>query len=353
MPMPPISTRPAVAISLLALVLAACGNSAPSDSASSAPASEPTREAAASAEASASESDPLAALSEFVPPTTLPPIPGETLKIEKDRKNWILPTDKYFVFDNVKRDKAERKKVISCLDEAGIKSDFPEIDESPDAVADLRRNTQAPLVHSEAHMEAVGYAKENVQGTNKAFKEAFFKLANEADPSQLDAIKKCTKAFYLEENVATPYGYDSYNDIGVEQTMGVQPTLVAFAQHLLTEEANKPEIQAIFDKWRACMAPTGADLANESPLSMPPASKSMEWDKALYDEKKPFFIPEDHLNFAKQDISCRESSGFYEAVYNLQWDYYEKHISEHKDYYDKAQIWHTSRNKDLDEFLKK
>lgn len=355
MPMPPISTRPTVAISVLALVLAACGSNTPSEPAASSPTGKPTSEAAASPEASASESDPLAGLNKFTAVPSMPTIgkPGAPLKIEKDRKNWILPTDKYLTFNNVDRDKAERKKVIACLKDAGFKPDFPEIDVSDEAVADLRRNTQQPLVHSEAHVASVGYAKESVQGTNRAFKEAFFKLANDAGPEKLEDIKKCTKAFYLEETLASPYGYDSYKDIGVEQTLGVPPPLVAFAQHLLQHEAPKPEMVAIFDKWRACMAPTGADLANETPLSMPPASKSAEWDNASREANKPFFIPEDHLNFAKQDAKCREESGFYEHVYNLQWDFYEQHINEHKDYYDRQQIWHTTKNNELMEYLNK
>lgn len=352
--MPPFSARPAVVFSLLALLLSACGPNTPTDTASSAPASAPAKETKEAAAPSESASDPLAALSEFAGNPSVATVASEApTNIEKDFKNWTLPTDKYFVFDYVGRDKAERKKAISCLEEAGFKPDFPEIDESPEAIADLRRSIQTLLVLSDAHVAAVGYAKESVQGTNKGFKQAFFKLANEADPSQLDKVKHCTKAFYLEENVAYPFPPSDYEELGVENNRHVPSPLLVYAKQALEPEAQTPEMIAIFDKWRTCMAPTGADLTSETPMSMPPASKSQEWDQAMRDSGKPFFIPEDHLTFAKQDASCRESSGFNEAVYNLQWNFYEQHVKDNPAYYEKALIWHQAKNKDLEEFFKK
>ncbi|WP_350257936.1 hypothetical protein [Scrofimicrobium sp. R131] len=271
------------------------------------PVSEPTKEAGANASRS------LTAVSEVV----------------KDRKKWILPTDPYFdlrTFDyQIEHDLWE---VRDCMKDAGF---------------DYR-----------VHIDNTRPAPETEQPTGNGrqlFDEEIaakygYQLA--PDPRMINPVQPDEDVPGYQEKWDECYGQSVVERHKVPEPTQVERDLQKGYQALF-RYSGVPQLDEAAARWRECMAPLGiVDLPASPwiPGARPPESLVEAWN---WGSGEP--ASADQIRVAVFDAKCRESSGWFDELYDYEWQIADSFVKAHQKDLDAMKRGRDARVAELNEFI--
>jgi len=216
---------------------------------------------------------------------------------EQNIEQWTLPLDAYMPpWDDVTRSDYARNIVMAeCLNERGYDVEPP--------WRDVNNSTRR------AHINPVG---------RQLFTE---ELASE------HAYGRATNTFEnIEEQQVYSEGLNNVDDSTWTSCVQVENERLPLIQNVgfeATELAAQASSQAVQDAavieardtWRECMLDVGLPDLPRTPEEMPPASLGDARDGAVDDIADPR-----EIEVATQDFTCRVSSGYRDALYEVEWD---------------------------------
>ena len=248
--------------------------------------------------------------------------PGSASAVAKDQAHWTLPTDPY----SPSRDEALSAQAFDtvrapCMRKAG----FPQVtigwDASAPAPATLAGDGFT-RVFNEDLAARYGY---RAAPDPRNLQEADILAAGEGGlwthESQdfWDALNKCN---HEADEALKPEDSDD-RQAESDQTIAVSSQL-----DRLQVDTTVGELADAAAAWRTCMAPLGiVDLPAQPwrPGAMLPDSLLERWDW------RPVGAPSaDEIQVAAADAACRRSSGWFDALYEAEWQLRETFVKEHR-----------------------
>ncbi|WP_336250443.1 hypothetical protein [Stomatohabitans albus] len=325
-----------VAIVIGMVVLAACGNTAPSSS------DDQPREPSESASPTTPTPLPdttLTPLPEFAVPPALQQtefdlanaVPDGTTsddgRVVKDINRWTLPTDPYVGIPLSTILQAQSAVVQRCLQQKGNTVTFPPL--PSDANTEPRSVADDRLLFNESIAQRQGYGfgiDAPPVGASTMF-EYMNLMAEYGDGSNMEEIMACQQTFWNKAPFAQRYVIPlDPGDVPFEQVIIDNPFIAQ--RHF--EEITTPAIDTARDAWRACMQPRGIPDLPDYPELMPPPSVRQSWLGRDVDRSEEPPYQAEEIDLAVFDARCRDSSGYHRARYDTAWGLLQAHVTNHQ-----------------------
>jgi hypothetical protein len=239
----------------------------------------------------------------------------------KNIDQWVMPLDAYAVGSATLFDYAENILVQPCMEEAGFAFDSPWVDLDADppvtSTAAGRRIFDTEIAAQWGYHDAPSN-QPNAAELAAANTEPLSDAAQAQFLSCLDSAR---------EQVPLPSAQDQ-----------LAASLASAAWDATLADSSVLEAA---ERWRACMAPVGVSDLPDLPFDMPSASLSAEF--GLDGDGVTTSPGARELEVAAADASCRESSGFRQTVYDLEWEKEASALQENADTLTRAQEHNDAR----------
>ncbi|WP_336250441.1 hypothetical protein [Stomatohabitans albus] len=298
-------------------------------------------------------------------------------QVVKDIKRFTLPIDPYIVESTGSDIKAQQVFLDKCLKSKNVSVNFPDIDFNPNKPKDPKFAVSSgqflftpenaskygyfsaysdasydkiPAFYNEIErIHKIAEKEVPIEGEENSFTvETVSEKAN--DPTY-KALIECEEQFsneFMDPSFNSPENEDEQeNEYSFEKELKRNPTQAMF----FFSDAEPPILKDTITKWKECMKPLGIPDLPDTPFEMPTQSLSDKWyDKP--DETTTFPPPPaDELVIAKQDAECRQSSGFYQTYYDVQWGLLQDYVKENKDAIQKTKQREEAAEKKRQEFI--
>ncbi|WP_336248719.1 hypothetical protein [Stomatohabitans albus] len=263
--------------------------------------------------------------------------------VVKDITTNALPVDPFLVKDTGSIDKVRQLFLSSCMREKGSSVTLPTVrfdTDEPRNPAIAANSGQ--MIFTPENAGKYGYYYNSVYPNNgvlefnAAVEEIYSKGsgidqsdgATNTDPDA-EALAACEEA--LMESEQDLYGMDSQGyDSKESYEEGLKRDPLG-AMYYYTG-TNTAYVKRTTDAWKTCMAPLGIADLPDSPLEMPPASLDEHWYNNQVDTNPMTHAASaEELSVAKADATCRESSGYNRAMYDVSWSMLQDYVNENKD----------------------
>lgn len=254
--------------------------------------------------------------------SSLAPTPGEVIR---DQAAWTLPTDRYSPTSAYRLSGfAFGLATASCMYAAGFDQYVVREDISAPG-----RETDAGYGGGSSRLNSSLAAKYGYRMSPDPSDRLDGKIPAgswyyESEPADFRAkLEECEEAAHVEV-----YGEDSSEEAAASDVILDESDTVGSQLNRLQPDWSSPELIAAAASWRACMAPLGiADLPERpwEPGTFPPESLVEEWDWWTIGEPSA-----DEVKVATSDANCRESSGWFSALYEAEWNLREAFVAEHQ-----------------------
>ncbi len=217
----------------------------------------------------------------------LPPLP------ERDIENWVMPLDRYLALDPFLANYAENLLVMPCMAAAGYEWTVPvqDIRDAPSAT----RNAVDRQVFTREIAASYGY---HDAGPLAAPNAAWRQLVTDKQFIPADeerALVECLEQARVELPVPTGQ-------------MKLATTLAHQARDLAQID---PDVISAGRSWQECMASSGIADLPLTPINMPSPSMAQSFEIASASAEE--------IAIALRDAECRDTSGWDEALYNVEW----------------------------------
>ena len=219
---------------------------------------------------------------------------------QKNRRLWVLPLDEYFGLSFAISDYAESLLVQECMAKKGF--DYP--------TGEPKRIDSAPLpTQSRAYRSLF----------TPAIAAQFGYGGPRTDPPQASLTAEERAAIASDEGqAALGRCFDRARqtlpqppDRGLVESLSV----AAFNSAVETRE-----VREAAERWKECMAPEGISDLPDDPMEMPTDSMRATWGTGMTGEDTAYRPPSaGEIRVAVRDAECRESSGFAETLYEVEW----------------------------------
>lgn len=233
--------------------------------------------------------------------------------IQKDQDTWALPTDPYSAQPRESlRNQALSTLEVQCMWDAGYTEHQNWWDASTPLPVDARASGEVPLFNQQLAAQCgyglapdprstVGADSYNVGGDGS---EEFAQAQTRCWTTAIDQL------LAVDQASADPIAQT------IKKQMG----------NLRADTSLLP-LQGAAANWTECMAPLQiADLPTHpwDPGAMPPESLFERW---LWDPLCP--ASEEEVAYAVHDAQCRESSGWTDALYEVEWEIHQSFVEEY------------------------
>ena len=225
---------------------------------------------------------------------------------------YQLPLDDYIAGDVYVdiTDYAESLHTVNCMQEKGYDYSFPRIDISTFTKPATSSPSGRKILTTQI-AEQFGYHLDNTHHTD-------IKLASEAiehrdfTEQEDDDLSACIKK------------------LRAEVTKGTSTSVhlaASLANQALTDATKHKDVKNAAKKWQECMKDAGIpDLPDDPELGMPSESISSKYLADINDTAKP-----EEIKIAVKDATCRDDSGYAEALYNAEWEEQRKTLAKNAD----------------------
>lgn len=237
--------------------------------------------------------------------------------VERDLDTWSMPLDGYAQPGWSEVGYAESLLDQSCLRKAGI--DFPVpwatlagLQADSMRTETPERGNDAPALAWSRPLDAdaaadLGYHLPSTRGANR---DGWRLWAEDPehnaafDRADRTAVDRCFR--------------QSRRELGTDDDGEAQgaSTTAKRLTHLAADEARRePAVVAAAARWRTCLAPDAPSALPEDPHGMPTGAMR----QAFGIDGLALPVSKAEVALAEQDLSCQESSGYREALYDAQW----------------------------------
>nr|WP_300340321.1 hypothetical protein [Actinomyces sp.] len=240
----------------------------------------------------------------------------------KDQLHWTLPTDPY----SPARDQALELQAFDtvrapCMRDAG----FAQVEIGWDASAPAPATLAGDGVSQVFNEDVAGRYGYRMAPDSRNLNEAATLAAGEgglwAHESQAfwDALYTC----HDKADVAL-----TGKDLEESQDDASQTSAITSELDKLRADTTAPDLADAAAAWRTCMAPQGIiDLPAQpwTPGAMLPDSLMQRWDWAPTGTASA-----DEIQVASADATCRRTSGWFDALYEAEWNLRQAFVDEHR-----------------------
>ena len=288
-------------------------------------------------------------------------------QVVKNIKKWSLPTDPYKTTSTGSESVAENIFLYKCLTEKNVnvpkpKTSFnPQRQNHPDLASD-----GYSIVLTPENAAKYGYtggfrllAETNTNDYDEVFADAIEKIRKiaqvevsfegpdgqdgiiiEEDPNKANdpaykALSDCQNDIY--DKAPFIHGFNLSDESSNENK---QPTLDDYlkespdfaVEHFRGK--NTPYVKKAIEEWKACMRPQGIPDLPDDPERMPTESMVKKWFPEANNSSTeapaiPTQNPEEFM-IAKQDADCRQSSGYLQKSYDVQWSFLQDYVKKYQ-----------------------
>lgn len=321
-----------------AVVLAACSQSAdptPSDSAApSSDAAEASASPSAAAEPSEATESAASAASQAEAIAAMP-----------------LPTDEYFEYDWLLFHAGQAKALNECLVSKELDLGLPEVVYDEASAKEAMGFERKHYVLTEERAKERGYRRLIPPAAFKPFEDRINEVLPTLGYFDSQKLAQCSASIAQEKPFLYPFDAEDYAAFEVDPEPPQEPTWVATKGIYGRADDLGPWRTAI--EWRKCMEPYGFEVGNFAPVHLPTDEMRQAWylnDTQTFKQRNGTPPPEE-IEYALKDVACRESSGYTKRAHELQIEYLEKDIAEHKDRYENIKRKIAEKTPQVKEYL--
>lgn len=280
-------------------------------------------------------------------------------QVTKDIKKWALPTDPYIPARTNSTQVAQDLYMYKCLTGKNVQipkptsTYTPPSQPHPDLAADGFTMVLTPenakkygytggynlLKETYTYDEQFNNAIEDIrqrgqvtvehtESDGTTWEEGSEDPAKANDP-QYKALSECEQSMF--EDTSFLYGADTEIADGKEPTfedyLKGDPTLAV--SHFVGDAT--PQVKKALEEWKACMRPLGIADLPEDPREMPSPSLSEKlYGNISEDNPIPDQPLAEEVAVAVKDAECRQSSGWLQKSYDIQWAFLQDYVKENK-----------------------
>ncbi len=253
--------------------------------------------------------------------------PLSSTDVVKDEAAWTLPTDPYFGHRATSLySQADGLVTKACMDAAG----FPQYQAYYDASRPQAETLAGDGIShrfSEDLAAKYGYRDapdpQHLPTPGNGYEDQSQEFHNAWDTCMAEAVKGVP----ADPDYTPP---PAMTEAELEQYARDQAKTVDSQLNRLTVDTSTGALPGAVAAWRECMAPLGiVDLPNEPfeiGMAGLPDSLRAQWAWS------PAGAPsEDEIRVASFDAACRRSSGWFDALYEAEWDLRAQFVADHAD----------------------
>lgn len=239
--------------------------------------------------------------------------------VERDQKRWALPTDPYdLAMASVLEASAYEVKHLACMRSHGV-TDLPRRWDIAAPPPETLAADGSSMLFNEMLAEKYGY---RAAPDPRDLLEAEILAAG--DESILSSRDSSFHQIY--EDCHSEVTEEFFEMSAIKDLPEVEGVLNSYDK--LRVDLRSQELAQAAQLWRDCMRPQGvSDLPDTPwPVGTLPESLHDRWDWRLGGSAS-----EDERSLAMADASCRRSSGWFDALYEAEWDLRESFVKEHRE----------------------
>jgi hypothetical protein len=241
-----------------------------------------------------------------------------------DRDRWVLPLDPYYAPHWAFEMYAVDLSAVDCMEAKGF-LDVPMIPYDPNAPDPATHNAVGRRLFNPDVAAQFGY---RWALPLKYDRLRAMELNRTLDSATASALQECEA--------------EAYERLGIDQA----DDWVAGAAASLSPEKDQAVVDAGL-RWRECMSDLGISGLPTNPYEFPTPEWSQRWglDGDSDGGEDPTFgspNPEE-IDYAVKDAQCRDSSGWTETFYTVEWALQEEYVRENFDKLEKQRAQNETR----------
>lgn len=229
------------------------------------------------------------------PPDVSAYLPAQNLDL------WTMPLDQYMV-SGVQTQKETYAIVLltqQCLDEQGFVHQVPARTFVEEPFDTSIRDFFTPEIVARSGYHSPGTVRERNSDWDKYNWRSRSEAEVEAEGACVDQL--------LDD------GFVRYENHVLNFASGL-------AQAAFAGSLEAPEVKSTAEAWRECMAPRGIEDMPAAPSGMPSESLSDRFELwATPDAGQDVVVTQEEIELAVFDAQCRQSSGYEQARYDVEW----------------------------------
>lgn len=242
-----------------------------------------------------------------------------SVHVPQDQSRWTLPTDPYVTVSAVVTQAFDEVQA-SCMRERGHESFRVRHDASAPAP-----ETQAADGHSVVFNETVAatYGYRLAPDPRDLLADEIAAAGGSLYGSESDEFRTDLRECATEADTALNGGTPPPTSVPEESAEST-----AYSElDRLEVDFSSPQLSTAAESWRTCMAPLGiADLPERPwpPGNRPPESLVSSWGWELTGAPTA-----DEIRVATADAACRRSSGWFDQLYEAEWNLRQEFVTQH------------------------
>lgn len=262
-----------------------------------------------------------------------------------------LPSDEYFEYDWLLFNAGQAKALNECLVANGVDLGLPEVPYDEASAKEAMGFERKHYVLTEERARERGYRRLLPPAPFQPFEDKLNEVLPTIGYFDGQTLAQCSASIAAEKPFLYPFDLEDYAAFNVDPLPPQEPTWIVTRDILNRADDLGPWKTAI--EWRKCMEPYSFKVGNFAPISLPTDEMREAWypnDTHTFKQQGGTPPPEE-IDYALKDVACRESSGYAKRARELQVQYLEKDIAEHKDRYETIKRKIAEKTPQVKEYL--